>query len=41
MCCAAGTFFAIKPLHLKDIKVDGVVFEGKWFAAQKKAGPAH
>ncbi len=33
--------YQVVPMHLKDIKVDGVVFEGKWFGAQKKAGPDH
>jgi predicted amidohydrolase YtcJ len=33
--------YRVTPMHLKDIHVDGVVFEGKWFDAQKKAGPAH
>ena len=32
--------YAVDPLRLKDIHVDGVVFEGKWYRASKKAGPA-
>jgi predicted amidohydrolase YtcJ len=31
--------FTVAPMHLKDIKVSGVIFEGAWFDAQKKTGP--
>ncbi len=32
--------YTVEPMRLRDIHVDGVVFEGKWYNAPKQAGPA-